>query len=141
GKLMGSTAYLPAARTLFVGSPRGQLHALDATTGTERWTHAVKARIVSSPAVSGDGRAVVFGAADGRIYALRPEDGQEIWSTPVGGQVSGSPALVGRRIYVTSKKGSLWALQTRDGAAGEDDPESARVARARLVERIRESGW
>jgi protein-L-isoaspartate(D-aspartate) O-methyltransferase len=96
---------------------------------------------MSSPAVSGDGRAVVFGAADGRIYALRAESGDEIWSTWVGGQVSGSPTLVGRRIYITSKKGSLWALETRDGAAAEIDPESAKAARAHLVEKIRADGW
>jgi protein-L-isoaspartate(D-aspartate) O-methyltransferase len=141
GKLMGSTAYLPATQTLFVGSPTGRLIALDAKTGALRWEHDVRASIHSSPAVSGDGRAVVFGASDGRVYALGTSDGSEIWSTWVGGQVSGSPTLVRDRIYVTSKRGSLWALETRDGAVPEIDPESAKAARAHMVERMRESGW
>lgn len=141
GKIMGSTAYLPATETVFAGSPQGRLVALDARSGAARWEHVVRARIMSSPAVSGDGRAVVFGAADGRVYALRTDDGRELWSTWVGGHVSGSPTLVGRRIYVTSMRGSLWALETRDGAPTEADPESAKQARAHMVETMRSSGW
>jgi protein-L-isoaspartate(D-aspartate) O-methyltransferase len=141
GKIMGSTAYLPATGTVFAGSPDGRLYALDAKSGAPRWQHEVRARIMSSPAVSGDGRAVVFGASDGRVYALRTSDGSELWSTWVGGHVSGSPTLVGRRIYVTSMRGSLWALETRDGAAVEIDPESAKQARAQLVETMRAQGW
>jgi protein-L-isoaspartate(D-aspartate) O-methyltransferase len=141
GKLMGSTAYLPASQTLFVGSPSGRLIALDGRSGRLRWEHDVRASIMSSPAVSGDGRVVVFGASDGRVYALATTDGSEIWSTWVGGQVSGSPTLVRNRIYVTSKRGSLWALETRDGEAAEIDPESAKTARAHMVERIRDAGW
>jgi protein-L-isoaspartate(D-aspartate) O-methyltransferase len=139
GKIMGSTAYLPATHTLFVGSPRGRLHAIDARTGAARWVHDVGARIMSSPAVSGDGRAVVFGAGNGQLYALRTSDGAELWSTWVGGQVSGSPTLVGHRIYVTSKKGSLWALETSD----EPLPDEAAAAelRAQLVTKIRAEGW
>jgi len=140
GKLMGSTAYLPATQTIFVGSPRGRLIALDAHTGRMRWEHDVRASIMSSPAVAGDGRAVVFGASDGRVYALSTADGSEIWSTWVGGQVTGSPTLVRNRIYVTSKRGSLWALETRSGPP-EVDPQSAKAARAHMVARIHDSGW
>ena len=143
GRLMGSTAYLPATQTLFVGSPLGRVVALDARTGAERWSHTLRARIYSSPAVSGDGRTVVIGASDGRVYALHSDTGEELWSTWVGGGVSGSPTLVGRRIYVTSSKGSLWALETRDPLPGEVeaiDPETARAARARLVSTLRSNG-
>jgi outer membrane protein assembly factor BamB len=115
GRIMGSTAYLPTTQTVFIGSPRGEVHAIDARSGDERWLRRLGARIASSPAVSGDGRAVVLGAADGRLYALRTDDGDPLWSIWLGGQLSGSPTLVGNRIYVTGKKGALWALETRDG--------------------------
>lgn len=141
GKIMGSTAYLPSTQTVFAGSPTGKLVALDAKSGAPRWEHEVRARIMSSPAVAGDGRAVVFGAADGRVYALATSDGKELWSTWVGGQVSGSPTLVGRRIYVTSMRGSLWALETSDATAPEIDPLTAQQARAQLVAKIRADGW
>jgi outer membrane protein assembly factor BamB len=114
GRIMGSTAYLPSEGALFFGSPRGHLESIDAATGARRWTFHVGARIMSSPAVSGDGRAVVFGAGDGRVYAVRATTGEAIWSIQLDGQVSGSPSLVGGRIYVTSRKGALWALSTHD---------------------------
>jgi outer membrane protein assembly factor BamB len=114
GKLTGSNAYLPATRTLFVGSLAGDMAALDARDGRVLWRRGGGARILSSPAVSGDGRAVVFGASDGRVYALATRDGRLIWSAPLDGEVSGSPTLVGSRIYITSRNGSLWALETRD---------------------------
>jgi outer membrane protein assembly factor BamB len=114
GKLTGSNAYLPATHTLFVGSLAGDLLAMDARDGRVLWRREGGAGILSSPAVSGDGRAVVFGASDGRVYAVATQDGRLIWSTPLDGQVSGSPTLVGSRIYITSRRGSLWALETRD---------------------------
>jgi outer membrane protein assembly factor BamB len=114
GRLTGSNAYLPATKTLFIGSIAGDLIALDATSGRVLWERDAGAGILSSPAVSGDGRAVVFGASDGRIRALATADGSLIWSAELDGEVSGSPTLVGNRIYVTSRRGSLWALETRD---------------------------
>ena len=69
---------------------------------------------MSSPAVSGDGKAVVFGTARGFVYAVRADTGEKLWGFYVGGEVSGSPTLVGNRVYVTSKKGGLWALATHD---------------------------
>jgi outer membrane protein assembly factor BamB len=114
GRIMGSTAYLPSTRTLFVGSPGGELHAIDAADGSTRWTLQVGARIMSSPAVSGDGRAVVFGAGNGNLYAVSADTGAQLWTIHIGGQVSGSPALVKDHIYVTTRKGGLWALATHD---------------------------
>jgi outer membrane protein assembly factor BamB len=57
---------------------------------------------------------VVFGASDGKVYAVRASDGEKLWEFEVGGQVSGSPTLAKNRIYVTGKKGELWALATHD---------------------------
>jgi outer membrane protein assembly factor BamB len=111
---MASTAYLPSDQTVFAGSPTGALFAIDGVTGATKWTFQAGARIVSSPAVSGDGRAVVFGAGDGNVYAVRADTGESMWSLYVGGRVTGSPTLVGDRIYVTSHKGGLWALRTHD---------------------------
>ena len=114
GRIMGSTAYLPALNTVYVGNPRGFLRAVDVATGHDRWSFQAGGQILSSPALSGDGRAVVFGAADGKVYAIRTTDGEKLWEFAVGGNVSGSPTLAKDRIYVTSRKGELWALVTRD---------------------------
>jgi outer membrane protein assembly factor BamB len=114
GRIMGSTAYLPSTRTVFAGSPRGALYAISAVDGTTRWTYRVAATIMSSPAVSGDGRAVVFGAGNGVLYAARADTGEALWDIRIGGQVTGSPTLVGSQIYVTTRKGGLWALTTHE---------------------------
>ena len=119
GRIMGSTAYLPSTHTIFAGSPRGTLYAIDAEDGETRWTYQVGARIMSSPAVSGDGRAVVFGAGNGTLYAADAETGAPLWDIRIGGEVSGSPTLVGNQIYVTTRKGGLWALTTHEAPASE----------------------
>ncbi len=114
GRIMGSTAYLAALRVVYVGNPGGYLRAIDVDTGRDRWSFRAGGQINSSPAVSGDGHAVVFGASDGKLYAVRASDGEKLWDFQVGGQVSGSPTLAKNRIYVTSRKGELWALTTHD---------------------------
>jgi outer membrane protein assembly factor BamB len=73
--------------------------------------------------VSGDGGAVVFGASDGNLYAVRAADGAKLWSIRLGGQVTGSPTLVGDRIYVTTRRGGLWALTTAPAPQAEDAAE------------------
>ena len=114
GSMMGSAAYAPGRGLVYVGTPRGELWALDADDGSVAWAVRVHGAILSSPTVSGDERGVVFGAANGFVYALDAGTGEKMWRHHVGGEVSGSPALVGRRIYVTSKKGGLVALETSD---------------------------
>jgi outer membrane protein assembly factor BamB len=114
GSMMASTAVLPSAGIVYAASPTGKLFALDARSGQSVWTVDVGAHLYSSPAVSGDGRAVVFGAGDGNIIAVSATTGETMWRQHLGAMVTGSPTLVGNRIYVTTHKGGLWALETRD---------------------------
>jgi outer membrane protein assembly factor BamB len=114
GSMMASTAFLPSAGIVYAASPTGKLFAIDARNGQTVWAVDVGAHLYSSPAVSGDGRAVVFGAGDGNIVAVDAMTGAEMWRQHLGSLVSGSPTLVGNRIYVTTHKGGLWALETHD---------------------------
>jgi outer membrane protein assembly factor BamB len=113
GKLMGSTAYSPSLGLVYVGSPLGVFYALDAADGTVRWSRPAGARVMSSPAVSGDERAVIF-AAGNRIHALEAASGNALFEVTLDGELSGSPTLVGNRIYITAKRGGLWAIETYD---------------------------
>lgn len=47
------------------------IYAIDAATGATKWTFHAGAQIMSSLAVSGDGRVAVFGAGDGDVYPVR----------------------------------------------------------------------
>jgi len=114
GSMMASTAFLPSAGIIYAASPTGKLFAIDARSGQSVWTVDVGSHLYSSPAVSGDGRAVVFGVSDGSIMAVSALSGAEMWREHLGSMVSGSPTLVGNRIYVTTHKGGLWALETHD---------------------------
>lgn len=74
-----------AGGTVYVGDWHGVMHALDATTGAEKWSFqtaeapsAAFGPIVSSAAV--DSGLVVFGAGP-RLYALDAATGAERWAT------------------------------------------------------------
>ncbi|MCU1652868.1 MAG: PGF-pre-PGF protein [Pseudonocardia sp.] len=54
--------------TVYVGSYDQKVYALDAATGTERWTHTTGSRVFSSPAVVGG--TVYVGSNDHTLYAL-----------------------------------------------------------------------
>jgi hypothetical protein len=63
---------------LFVAEPdRYLVHALDAATGTLRWSFQAGGRIDTPPTY--DGGRLLFGSADGHVYCLRARDGELAW--------------------------------------------------------------
>ncbi len=81
----------------YVGSPDGAVRAVDAESGSERWTFEADDRILGTPAVrtsAGDGAGTVFAAsAGGTVYAVNAESGESRWSRSVDGPVDAAPAL------------------------------------------------
>ena len=65
-----------ADSVLYVADMSGNLFALDAATGTERWRTSLGARIYSTP-VPVDG-ALYVGADDGAVYAIRGSTGPSV---------------------------------------------------------------
>jgi hypothetical protein len=69
--------------TVLVGSRDGKLYAIDAPTGTVKWTAATGGPLLSSPAVDPQARAggprVYVGSEDMRVYAFDLRDGRELW--------------------------------------------------------------
>src|SRR5262249_38895615 len=57
-----------AGGQVFFGSDDGNVYALDAKTGKERWRFHAGGSVISSPTVVAD--AVYFGTDDGNLYAL-----------------------------------------------------------------------
>ncbi len=53
------------------------VHALDLTSGKERWRFVAGGRIDSPPSIARG--LVVFGSADGYVYCLRLADGEQVW--------------------------------------------------------------
>jgi outer membrane protein assembly factor BamB len=55
--------------TLYAGSEDGYLHAINVSTGTQRWQYQTSGAVRSHILVAG--RVVYFGSLDGRVYAVR----------------------------------------------------------------------
>ena len=95
--------------TVFVNSG-GQVRAINAQTGAERWVAKVES---FDGLVAGGGAVYVY--ANSHIYAFRGEDGQPLWdaNAPSGGFV---PALDDGRVYVAGACARAAAYDRRDGA-------------------------
>lgn len=65
------------SRLVVVGSPKGEVIALDAESGQIKWRVSVNAEILAAPGLS-DG-IVVVRSADSRLFGLDPADGKRRW--------------------------------------------------------------
>lgn len=110
----GESSPAVAGGLVFVGDLLGVFHAVDAETGTPRWTFATGAEIKASPVVIGD--LVFIGSYDERFYALDRETGELRWSAATEGPVHGTPARQGDRVWITGCDAVLRGLRISDGA-------------------------
>jgi outer membrane protein assembly factor BamB len=101
-----------------VGTDAGELVAVDALTGEERYRVRLGHMIRSSPVVLGEEARVVVGVVEGRsagaLVALSGAKGKLLWSRRLGAVFS-SPALAGERVLVGSDDGSLHAVDLARG--------------------------
>jgi outer membrane protein assembly factor BamB len=107
---------------VFFGSADGNLYALDARTGAERWRLAAGGAIASTPAVA-DG--LVFVTTRGnRLLAVAAATGKPRWSRDLGPELkpnslwdyySSSPIPRDGVLYVGGGDGGLHALEARTG--------------------------
>ena len=105
-------------KTLYVGSFDAKLYALDAATGTPRWTFPTRDHIYASPALGGD--TVYIASTDGSVYAVDAATGKQRWRYDTGDPVRSSPVLGkdpagGEILYVGSSDGRLYALDAQNG--------------------------
>ena len=108
----------PGEHTLYVGVAGGSVAALDAVTGTVRWTAAVGANPTDAPALAGG--VLYVPTADGDLVAVSA-DGcgattcAPLWSAAVDGTaLAGQPAVSGDGadavVFAATAGGSLAAL-------------------------------
>jgi outer membrane protein assembly factor BamB len=97
--------------TLFVGSDDGNLYALDARSGTDRWRLDLGASLPSTP-VFGNG-VVAVSDKNGVLHGVAAATGAEVWHTaPVVN--AASPVLAGGIVYIngTDHRAHGFDLQT-----------------------------
>ncbi|NDV62042.1 PQQ-like beta-propeller repeat protein [Puniceicoccales bacterium CK1056] len=108
--------------TLYFGNEEGELFALDAISGSKRWSFAVpndplipddekEVAIVGSPAI-GSGGDIYFGSEDGSLYALN-SSGALRWSFETIETIRSSPAIAADgTVYFAAQDGYLYALDS-----------------------------
>ena len=98
-----------------VGTTGGDLIALDASSGAERWRQDVGEPLALAPALMPDGGVVVV-TGNGSVVAHAP-DGSERWRQWIGATVTAAPSTSADGVtYVADLDGTLSALAPADGA-------------------------
>ena len=101
--------------TVFVGSQKGELVALNLENGAVYWKYAAGAPIgESSPAYSGG--VVYVGDLAGVLHAVNAADGKRLWTLKTGSEIKSSPVVVGDRVLIGSYDEHLYCLSTRNGS-------------------------
>jgi outer membrane protein assembly factor BamB len=109
-----------AAGDLFVvGSLDGDVYALSATDGSERWHAKVSSEVISRPAIGPD--VVVIRTVDGRLTGLDVKDGSQRWVydqsvPPLSLRGNASPVIIGDAVYDGFDNGKISAIRLADGA-------------------------
>lgn len=101
--------------TVFIGSQKGELVALNLDNGQVYWKYSTGAAIgESSPAYS-DG-LVYIADLNGWINALNASDGRKLWAFKTNGEIKSSPVVTGDRVLIGSYDQHLYCLSTRNGS-------------------------
>jgi len=96
---------------IFLATGSGQIACVDATNGTEQWTHDFSTGFYASPIVCGNRVYALDRDGVMRIFAAERKF-REIASSPLGEAADATPAFADRRIYIRSKN-TLWCLGTK----------------------------
>lgn len=108
--------------TVYIGSQRGAVYALNAKTGKQLWTFETSEPVDSSPFVidqSGDGnsanRLVLVGCDDTELYAIDAESGDQEWRIETNGRIQGSPVVGAETLFIVGDNDGLYAVDTASG--------------------------
>ncbi|MDQ3665599.1 MAG: PQQ-binding-like beta-propeller repeat protein [Acidobacteriota bacterium] len=101
--------------TVFVGSQKGELIALNLENGAVYWKFSTGSPIgESSPAFSAG--VVYIGDLGGWLNAINASTGQKLWAYKTGGEIKSSPVVAGDRVLIGSYDQTLHCLSTRNGS-------------------------
>jgi eukaryotic-like serine/threonine-protein kinase len=108
--------------TVYVGSGDGNIYAIDAASGAQRWKFATGNVVHASPAVAND--TVYIGSWDSYFYALNAKTGQQRWRFKTGEDhimsnqvgIQSSAVIADGMVYFGCRDSNLYAL---DAATGE----------------------
>lgn len=100
--------------TVFVSAVDGVVHALEVSSGRERWQTDLGAELGAATPLVVDGRIVV-GDRAGFVHALDPQTGSERWRAPVDGPIAGAAGEADGNIVVATETNSAYAIDPASG--------------------------
>lgn len=116
-----------AGGLVFASTGFGQVVALEAGSGAEKWRFQATAPIRSAPAVS-RGRVVVV-TRDGVVVCLDAASGQEVWrvvgiegGASIMGGGGSAPAISGEVVAAPFASGDIGVIRLSDGRRGWTEP-------------------
>ena len=101
------------APTVLVTAADG-IHALDPSSGAERWVYRMDLPPADAPSV--EGRMGFVAGTDGTIHAFSASDGRKIWQTGrAGAPFYVNPLVVNGRVYAGARNGVFYCFRKSDG--------------------------
>jgi outer membrane protein assembly factor BamB len=106
-------------RRVVVGSPKGDVIALDASDGKELWKTKVSSDVLAAPAVGGN--IVVVRSGDNRLFGFDASDGKRKWiyqrqTPPLSLRTYAAPLIDNNYVFAGFPGGKLVAVTTNNGA-------------------------
>lgn len=106
-------------RLVIIGSPKGDVIALDASDGKELWRTRVTSEVLAAPAVNSN--IVVVRSGDNRVYAFDANDGKRKWvyqrqTPPLSLRSFAAPLIDNNFVFIGFPGGKLIAVTTNNGA-------------------------
>ncbi len=98
---------------VFFGTGRGNVYALNATTGAQIWSSPTGAAVSSSPALALGSNMLLVGSNDRYLYALSMTTGVRLWRYLTGAAIWSSPAVADGRVFFGSQDNNVYALGAR----------------------------
>jgi outer membrane protein assembly factor BamB len=112
--------------TVYVGSTDGNLYALNATTGHERWAAPTAGIGASSPAVANG--LVYMGDTGDHVDAFDASDGSRLWNFTIGSPINFSSAAVSNGLVtIGSDDGHVYAFGLAGGIPAVRRPAPAQL--------------
>ncbi len=105
-----STSAAVSNGVVYFGTGRGNVYAVNATTGTQIWVATTGAAVSSSPALSLGSNMILVGSNDHYLYALNATSGVRLWRFVTSGPIWSSPAVADGRVFVGSDDYNVYAL-------------------------------
>ena len=110
-----------ASGTVYIGSGDQHVYALDAATGTLKWSFATGDVVHAAPALANN--IVYIGSWDRNLYAIDAETGKEKWRYTTGNDttsynqigLASSPAVAGGMVFVGGRDGKFHAVSAETG--------------------------